>query len=401
MKRFFAGSMMYLKAFFFFRAGETKVNAMASTSHSSAPAGPASEISIPKYSNWLAVGHALVNVLCKGLRPYVTREMDCLYKCIKKRVADLPDAGPCQCKTRTHKMEKCAWACELQFFHHRNKPHWKQSDPSKWADPDLGPWEIAKLHIPELSPGSIINGADDMDITGILNLMYWCNKFKILQTRVEETRKARNTKWAHVPKLELTDEERKAVLDAVEKLLEDSALADDSAAKKARDEILQLKCDLQTFDLQTFEHQVLIQHRNVTEKDVSNMKNELKILKRDQSKHNKRFRGELEGRLRNMRMALENVDRRMQERESKHNKRLRMQFRRLRNTEKALENVNRGIQERVAPTKLVQNGMLFFGYCFIMCSEGLRARLFVPWLIILFLCNCFTSLDPRSFEYGR
>ena len=234
MNKFFARIMMYLKAFsFFFRAGETKVHAMASTSHSSAPAGPASEISIPKYSNWLAVGHALVNVLCKGLRPYVTREMDCLYKCIKNRVADLPDAGPCQCKTRTHKMEKCAWACELQFFHHRNKPHWKQSDPSKWADPDLGPWEIAKLYIPELSPGSIINGADDMDITGILNLMYWCNKFKILQTQVEKTRKARNTKWAHVPKLELTDEERKAVLHAVEELLNDSVLADDSAAKKA------------------------------------------------------------------------------------------------------------------------------------------------------------------------
>lgn len=371
---------------FFFRAGETKVNAMASTSHSSAPAGPASEISIPKYSNWLAVGHALVNVLCKGLRPYVTREMDCLYKCIKKKVAELPDAGPCQCKTRTHKMKKCAWACELQTFHRGDKPHWKQSDPSKWADPNLGPWEIAKLYIPELSPGSIINGADDMDITGILNLMYWCDKFKILQTRVEETRKARNAKWAHVPKLELTDEEREAVLDAVEELLEDSALADDSAAKKARDEILQLKCDLQTFDLQTFEHQVLIQHRNVTEKDVSNIKNELKILKRDQSKHNKRFRGRLEGRLRNMRRMLL--------------KRLRMQFRRLRNTEKALENVNRG-KERVALTKLVQNGMLFFGYCFIVCSEGLRARLFVPWLIILFLCNCFTSLDPRSFEYGR
>ena len=331
---------------------------MASTSHSSAPAGPASEISIPKYSNWLAVGHALVNVLCKGLRPYVTREMDCLYKCIKKEVAGLHDAEPCQCKTRTHNMKKCAWACKLQTFHRGDKPHWKQSDPSKWADPNLGPWEIAKLYIPELSPGSIINGADDMDITGILNLMYWCKKFKILQTQVEETRKARNTKWAHVPKLELTDKDRKAVLHAVEALLNDSVLADDSAAKKARDEILQLKYDLQTFDLQTFEHQVLVQHRNVTEKDVSNMKNELEILKRDQSE-------------------------------------------RLRNMEKALENVNRGIQERITLTRLVQNGMLFFGYCFIMCSEGLRARLFVPWLIILFLCNCFTSLDPRSFEDGR
>ena len=357
MNRFFAGIMMYLKAFFF-RAGETKVNAMASTSHSTALAVPASELTIPKYSNWLAVGHALVNVLCKGLRPYVTREMDCLYKCIKNRVAGLSDAGPCLCKTRTHNMKKCAWACELQTFHRGDKPHWKQSDPSKWADPNLGPWEIAKLYIPELSPGSIINGADDMDITGILNLMYWCNKFKILQTQVEKTRKARNTKWAHVPKLELTDEERKAVLHAVEELLNDSVLADDSAAKKARDEILQLKYDLQTFDLQTFEHQVLVQHRNVTEKDVSNMKNELEILKRDQSE-------------------------------------------RLRNMEKALENVNRGIQERITLTRLVQNGMLFFGYCFIMCSEGLRARLFVPWLIILFLCNCFTSLDPRSFEDGR
>lgn len=136
---------------------------MASTSHSTALAVPASELTIPKYSNWLAVGHALVNVLCKGLRPYVTREMGCLYKCINTELRISPMRDPANVKKELMK--------------------WRNVH----GDVNFSLFTVESNHT-ELSPSSIINGADDMDITDILNLMYWCKKFKILQTRVKEIR---------------------------------------------------------------------------------------------------------------------------------------------------------------------------------------------------------------------
>lgn len=57
--------------------------------------GFVSEISILKYSNWFVVGYVLVNVFCKGLWFYVIWEMDCLYKCIKKKVVEFFDVGFC------------------------------------------------------------------------------------------------------------------------------------------------------------------------------------------------------------------------------------------------------------------------------------------------------------------
>ncbi|PFX26527.1 Uncharacterized protein CXorf38-like [Stylophora pistillata] len=368
---------------------------MASTSHSFVPAGPESELTIPKYSNWLAVGHALITVLCNGLRPYVKREMNSLYEHIQKTVEALPGAGPCQCENLArHDLGKCAWACELITYHRGPKPQWKQSDPRKWTDPNLGPWEIAKLYIPDLGPGSIINGADDMDITGILNLMYWCKQFTIPQPLVEDVREARNTKWAHVPKLELTDKDRQAVFNAIKKLLGDSQFDGDDAALTAREKILNY-----VSDAQTVEAQVLIQYTNETERDLSNIKNELKSLTTD-LEHNEEFRRQLGESLGNVEMALENVDKRMQASHLEHDKRLRMLFESLHNMATALENVNRRMQEKITLRRLVQNGILFVEYCLIMCSWGLRlrARLLAPWLIILFLCNCFTSLDRRSFE---
>lgn len=80
-----------------------------------------------------------------------------------------------------------------------------------------------------------------MDITGILNLMYWCKQFTIPQPLIDDVRKACNTKWARVPKLEITEEDKQAVFDAIEKLLGDSQLAHHPAALKARQEIFQLE----------------------------------------------------------------------------------------------------------------------------------------------------------------
>ena len=345
---------------------------MAGASSSSVPVpGPARQLTTPEYSNWLALGHALTTILCQGLRPFIDREMETLYTNVRATVAAL-SAGPCTCvyaarrkPNQYHDMTTCAWAGILQARHHKNKPNWKQSETSKWTDPNLGPWEIAKLYLPDLSRNSVVNSADHMDITGILNLMYWCKQFTVPQPLVDAVRETRNTKWAHVPKLELTDVDKQAAFNAIENLLRDPQLARDPDAQNALQEILKLKC---VSDLQTFEAQVLIQHREVTEKDISDLKNELNALKKE-SKRNKKQRSQLEGRLHNMQMALENVNERM--------------------------------KTRTTLTRLVKNGVLCTWDFMIKCSRVLKRRLLTPWLIILLVCSCFTILDHRSYKDGK
>ena len=102
-------------------------------------------------------------------------------------------------------MTTCPWANILEVYHHKNKPNWRQSDPAKWMDPVLGPWEIAKLFLPDLGGHADIKSADDMDVTGILNLVNWCNHFTIPQALIKDVRSTRNRWWGHVPRLELTD----------------------------------------------------------------------------------------------------------------------------------------------------------------------------------------------------
>ena len=154
-------------------------------SSSSAPALSVGQHTTPEYRNWLALGHGLTTVLCQGLRPFIKRETETFYKKVTAAVAAWPGAGPCTCvyvarrkPNQFHDMGTCAWANVLQAHHHKNKPNWKQSDSTKWIDPNLGPWEIAKLFLPDLGGHAVITSAEDMDITGILNLMYWCDQFR-------------------------------------------------------------------------------------------------------------------------------------------------------------------------------------------------------------------------------
>ena len=64
-----------------------------------------------------------------------------------------------------------------------------------WTDPIQGPWEIAKIFLPDLG-GHAITSAEDIDLTGILNLMYWCDHFRpIPQPLIKDLRDIRNRVW--------------------------------------------------------------------------------------------------------------------------------------------------------------------------------------------------------------
>ena len=269
---------------------------MASTSTS----GTIGQIAKPEYTNWLALGHALTTVLCQGLRPFVTQEMEILYRNVRARVA-----GPCTClyvpsrrSNQFHDMRSCLWAQLLNTRHYRFKPNWKQSDPAKWMDPVVGPWEIAKLFLPELGGHADIKSANDMDINGILNLMYWCKHFTIPQPLIKDVRDVRNDKCVHVPKLELSDADKSAAFDAIENLLKDPQLAADEDAKKALGEVISLKS---IKDLHNREPQILADLKEVMNERVLNLTEE--------SERNKKMVAELQERQESLEVAFEDLER--------------------------------------------------------------------------------------------
>ena len=231
------------------------------TASCSAPSVSSGHLTTPEYRNWLALGHALTTVLCQGLRPFINRETETFYKKVTAAIAALPAAGPCTCvydpkrkKNQYHDMSTCVWANILQAHHFANRPNWKQSDSAKWLDPNLGPWEIAKLFLPDLGGHTVIMSAEDMDITGILNLLYWCDQFTIPRPLIKDVRETRNSKWVHVPKLELTNVDKANAFSDIENLLQDPQLAGDPDAQKALREIVNLKS---ITDLHSMEAQVL------------------------------------------------------------------------------------------------------------------------------------------------
>ena len=234
---------------------------------SGSTSGTIGQMAKSEYRNWLALGHALTTVLCQGLRPFVNRETEIFYRNVLARTG-----GPCTCvyvprrkPNEYHDMSTCVWANIIQAHHHRNKPNWKQSDPAKWMDPSLGPWEIAKLFLPELRGHVDIKSADDVDITGVLNVMYWCNHLTVHQPLIEEVRDTRNNQWVHVPKLELTDAEKTDAFITIENLLKDPQLARDSDAQKALKEIVNLR---KVSDWHSLEAQVLADFKEVLNREM-------------------------------------------------------------------------------------------------------------------------------------
>ena len=318
----------------------------------------------PEYVNWISFAHGLINVLCNGLRPFVTREMKSFYGKVSAEVAAC-SGGPCTCTfvprrrpNQYHDTRTCTWANILQG-HHRSEPNWKQSDSTKWTDPIQGPWEITKLFIPNLG-GHVIASAEDMDVTGILNLMDWCDQFQtICRTLIERVRHYRNRKWGHVTKLELTNAEKANAFCAMEALLQDPRLTHDRDAQNALHEVQKLKI---VTDVNNFKAQILMQYKEMIEKEMAahkeESKEELKVLKQ---------------RLR------------VVEEESE-------QFRRARDICFLIGNK-------------VKNGVVYL--CDILFKCTIMMGLFVlrlptPWrLMIKLLCLSVTLLDPRTFKDGK
>ena len=312
--------------------------------------------------NWLSLGRALSTGLCQGLRPFVKKETEAFYNNI--RAATIL-AGPCTCvyvsrrkPNQYHDMSICQWANILQAYHLGTKPNWKQSDPTKWMDPNVGPWEIAKLFLPDIGGHTVIQSVEDMEISAILNLMFWCNHFTVQRPLIKDVRDARNTKWAHVPKLELSEAEKKGAFEKIEKLLQDPALARDVDAQEAFREILALKC---TSDVHSFKAEVLSHFKEA-------IQNELKSLKRE-SKRNKKQRSRVDGQLRNLQKALENVEKKQ--------------------------------KASISVPRLIINRTMYVVSYLGKSARGIRGRSVATLLMFLSLCCLVGVLDHKSYRDGE
>ena len=329
----------------------------------SAPALSVEQHTTAEYRNWLSLGHALITVLCQGLRQFIKRETETFYASVAAAAA-----GPCTCvfvagrrPNQYHDMSICAWANILQRYHNGNRPNWKQSDSTKWTDPNMGPWEITKLFLPDLG-GQLLASEQDMDVTGILNLMYWCDHFRpISQALIKDVRDIRNQKWAHVKKLELTEADKATSFAKIENLLQDPHLTHDLGAQKALREIQTLKC---VSDLNNFQAQVLDQYKSIIERDILGLRSDL----RKESKRNQRLRNQLD--------------------------------RKMSNLQKLLVSVNNKIKAEKARKNPFRKGALSICSNLNKCTRAVK-NLLMPWLMILSLCSFITMLDPKSYKDGK
>ena len=209
----------------------------------------------------------------------------------------------------------------------------------------------------------MIASAEDIDVTGILNLMDWCDQFRTIpRTLIERVRHYRNRKWGHVTKLELTNAEKANAFCAMEALLQDPSLAHDRDAQNALNEIQKLKI---VTDVNNFQAQILMQYKEMIEKEIAGLKEESSESKRE----------------------------------------LKVLKKRLHVVEEELEQIRITLRARdVCFGNKVKNGVVYL--CDILFKCTLMIGLFVlslptPWRLIILLWLSVTLLDPRSFKDGK
>ena len=333
--------------------------------------GTASQLAKRGCRNWLALDHALKTELCHGLRPFVRRETETFYSKVKPPLAHV---APCSCEfvskrrpNQYHDMTICSWAKILQAHHQSCKPNWKQSDSSKWIDPILGPWEIAKLYLPDLG-GHAVASVEDMDITNLLNLMYWCTHFSVPRHLIKDVRDVRNKKWVHATSLELNDADKEIAFEAIESLLHDPSLAHEPDAQNALKEIVKLK---DFSGLHSMEAKVLAEFKETIGKHIQSINTELKNLA-EESERNQEQQIELK-------------------REQEFLK-------------KAMDDIN-SIRPIIPIKYDFFNAMiLVLGTLFWVFSEnvkGARKKDVAKWLVLLFLFHCCLVLDDSSIKEGE
>ena len=205
--------------------------------------------------------------------------------------------------------------------------------------------------------------AEDMDLTGILNLLYWCDHFRpIPQAFIKDLRDIRNIKCGHMTKLELTNAEKATAFGAMEALLQDPKLAHDRDAQNALHEIQILKT---VTDVNNFQAKILTQYKTMIDEYILDLQTDSTQNLTD---------------IKQLQQQLNIVKEELQ---------------RIKDTLETKDNVYSYMNQVKSGTLLICSNLIKY-------TRVMSKRLLTPWLMIILLCNfSVTLLDPRSYQDGE
>ena len=229
----------------------------------------------------------------------------------------------------------------------------------------MGPWEIAKLYLPDLG-GHAVASVEDMDITNLLNLMYWCTHFSVSQHLIKDVRDVRNKKWVHVTSLELNDADKQIAFDAIENLLKDPSLSHEPDAQNALKEIVKLKS---VSDLHSMEAKVLADFKEIIGKEILSINTELANLA-EESERNTEQQIELKHELEMLKKTLVGINPRISRPYDFWN------------------------------STILLLGTIFWAPIWVLSEnvKGTGRKGVAKWLVTLFLLHCCLVLDDSSKE---
>ncbi|XP_052787402.1 uncharacterized protein LOC128222439 [Mya arenaria] len=208
-------------------------------------------------NNWMRVVWGLMN-LKNGLQGWVDTKSEQQYKtflinvnakCKTQAYDQCQVNSKCQNgKTKVKPPFRPAHFCdemykEIQNNHVRNKPFWMNTDSTKWQDPQVGYWEVAKCYLS--SPGYLNKTSSyQIDASGLLSI---CKNSMFIHQHIVniqhfiEVQQIRNIVM-HNAHCELDKHTTDAFLDKMIAVLEDpQELVHDTFAKHAANQIRNIK----------------------------------------------------------------------------------------------------------------------------------------------------------------
>ncbi|XP_053186386.1 uncharacterized protein CXorf38 homolog [Scomber japonicus] len=146
-----------------------------------------------EYKNWLKAGRCLL-ILKEGLHPFVNRETRHFHRHLLDQVALLQTPCMTSCRPRGNKLSKVCSACstwqKMILRHHRQPDgtvNWDNCFPPAWRTDH---WEVAKAFMPRGQAQK--KGAHECDAPALLNLINYCNHFRVDVKYVKEVIRYRN-----------------------------------------------------------------------------------------------------------------------------------------------------------------------------------------------------------------
>ncbi|XP_071348411.1 uncharacterized protein CXorf38 homolog [Trachinotus anak] len=160
-----------------------------------------------EYKNWLKAGRCLL-ILKNGLHPFINQHMRAFHGDLLNHNTVLRRPCRSSCRPRGNKLSGACVECtewkEVILKHHRQRDvtvNWDNCVPPSWRTDH---WEVAKAYMPR-GQGKV-KGADQFDASALLNLINYCDCFKLVDPKcVREVIRHRN-ELMHSCEMHMKDE---------------------------------------------------------------------------------------------------------------------------------------------------------------------------------------------------